>query len=114
MAECSVKPTEDKKNFISSTLIIEFKGAFMTVPLHVSDQPYTCCDVPQGTTRTRTATFVGDVVSGTFVVWRVLGFGNRPSPLSLCTGGILRDEVHPVPGNDHEQHIGQIQEPSVR
>ena len=114
MAGCSVRPEDNKKNFISATLILDFKDAFMTVPLHRSEQPYNCCEVPEGITRTRQTAFEGEVASGTFVVWRVLGFGGRPNPHPLCTGGIFRHEIHPVPCLYHEQHIRNNQKPGVR
>ena len=68
-------------NMMVATLIIDFRNAFMTMALHESELPYNCCEVKQGLSRNRKPLYEGEPHSGTFVVWRVLGFGGRPNPL---------------------------------
>ena len=62
-------------------LVIDYKHAFMTIPLHPAEQPYMCSSVPEGLSRSRPALDEEEVQEGTFIVWRVLGFGGKPSPL---------------------------------
>ena len=47
-------------------------------------QPFNCCHVRQGLTRTRAEAYEGEPRQGTFVVWQVLGFGGRPNPLMFA------------------------------
>ena len=46
-------------------LVLDLEDAFMTVPLHVDEQPFNCAEVPG----------IG------FIVWQVLGFGGKANPL---------------------------------
>ena len=57
-----------------ATLIMDFKDAFMSIPLLEAERRFCCAAVPQGISSKTTA-------SGTFVVWKVLGFGGRSFPL---------------------------------
>ena len=64
-----------------STLVLDFKDAFMSIPLHEAERRYCCAEVPQGLERRRTEISPGEPLSGNFVSWRVLGFGGRSFPL---------------------------------
>ena len=64
-----------------SVMIIDFKHAFMTLPLAEAEQRYHCSFIPEGVRRRRPPLDESEPDRGTFVVWRVLGFGGKPSPL---------------------------------
>ena len=53
----------------------------MTVPLHPKERPHSASVVPQGITRSRASLYDGEPLSGTILVWRVLGFGGHSNPL---------------------------------
>ena len=64
-----------------SILVLDFKHAFMTVPANPGEQRYNCCMVEQPLQRNRPPLDPGEPAGGTFIAWRVLGFGGRPYPL---------------------------------
>ena len=66
---------------IMAILILDFKDAFMTIPLHDAERRFNCCAVPEGISRSREPVYEAEPEHGDVVVWRVLGFGGRPSPL---------------------------------
>ena len=68
-------------DMVVATLIIDFRNAFMSIPLAEDERAFNCCEVKQGLTRRRQTVYRGEPHKGTFVVWRVLGFGGRPNPL---------------------------------
>ena len=61
--------------------ILDFKHAFMTIPLAREEMPYNTSVVPGRITRTRTALDSAEPTSGELLVWRVLGFGGHANPL---------------------------------
>ena len=63
------------------TLVLDFKDAFMSVPLHRGEQRFNCANAGFRVQRTRRALIDDEPSEGTFVVWRTLGFGGRPNPL---------------------------------
>ena len=63
------------------TLVLDFSHAFMTVPLHAKERPHAASVVPSGITRSRSRVYAGEPLSGTILVWRVLGFGGHSNPL---------------------------------
>ena len=77
-------------------MIIDYKNAFMTVPLHPEEWPYNCSVAPQGVTRSRKPLDHGEPQTGSFVVWRVLGFGGKLNPLlysRIATVAALRTGI---------------------
>ena len=62
-------------------MVLDFANAFMQIPLAQEEMKYNCASVPQGLSRTRSPLDEAEPASGSFVVWRVLGFGGRPNPL---------------------------------
>ena len=62
-------------------LILDFKNAFMSIPLHPLEQHLNCTPVPAGVARGRQQLYEGEPVQGKFLVWRVLGFGGHANPL---------------------------------
>ena len=61
--------------------ILDFKHAFMTVPLAREEMPYNTSVVPGTITRSRPALDSSEPSSGELLVWRVLGFGGHANPL---------------------------------
>ena len=61
--------------------VLDFKHAFMTVPLASEEMPYNTSVVPQGIRRSRAGLDETEPESGKFLVWRVLGFGGHANPL---------------------------------
>ena len=66
---------------IVATLILDFKDAFMSIPLHEDEQPYNCTVLPGGVKLGRDPLDKNEVSEGSCIVWRVLGFGGKPNPL---------------------------------
>ena len=64
-----------------ATLIMDFKDAFMSIPLLAEERRFCCASVPQGLERRRQGISTAEPPTGNFVVWRVLGFGGRSFPL---------------------------------
>ena len=64
-----------------SVLIIDFKNAFLSVPLHASERRFNCARIPEGISRGREPMDDDEPLEGKFVVWQVLGFGGKPNPL---------------------------------
>ena len=64
-----------------SVLVLDFRNAFMSVPLATTERRFNCAEVPEGLQRQRPKLDDEEVDEGTFVLWRVLGFGGRPNPL---------------------------------
>ena len=64
-----------------AVLIIDFKDAFMSIPLADCERKFNCANVPKGLIRQRAALDATEPSEGTCVVWRVLGFGGKPNPL---------------------------------
>ena len=64
-----------------SILVLDFRNAFMSIPLASTERRFNCAEVPEGLIRRRPKLDEEEVDEGTFVLWRVLGFGGRPNPL---------------------------------
>ena len=62
-------------------LVLDFKDAFMSIPLADAEKPYNCAVIPEGITRDRPQLDSGEPQHGTCIVWNVLGFGGKPNPL---------------------------------
>ena len=69
---------EDEQVF---TLVLDFKDAFMSIPLHEDERRFNCAHTGFQLSRTRTSIYDGEPERGGFVVWRTLCFGGRPNPL---------------------------------
>merc|ERR1712085_77085 len=63
------------------TLVLDFKDAFMSIPLHDDERRFNCANTGFELSRSRSSIYDGELVLGSFVVWRTLGFGGRPNPL---------------------------------
>ena len=62
--------------------VIDFQNAFMTLPLHPSEQPFNCSVAPHLVHRRRDRLHPTEPDVGSFLVWRVLGFGGHSNPLT--------------------------------
>ena len=78
LAALAKSKTESEELF---TLVLDFKDAFMSIPLHRDEQRFNCANAGFVVKRSRPSLFEGEPIEGTFVVWRTLGFGGRPNPL---------------------------------
>ena len=58
-----------------ATLVLDFRDAFNSVPLHPSERRFNCARSGGRVSRTRPPLYEGEPSSGSFVVWQVLGFG---------------------------------------
>ena len=63
------------------TMVLDFKDAFMSIPLDKSERRFNCARAGFEVNRKRDAKYQNEPAKGTFVVWQVLGFGGRPNPL---------------------------------
>ena len=63
-------------------LILDFKNAFMTLPLARAEMGYNASIIPEQITRQRKALFPQECTRGRVLLWRVLGFGGHSNPLS--------------------------------
>ena len=63
------------------TLVLDFKDAFMSIPLHPAEWRFNCANTGFDLERKRDPLHADEPRVGRFVVWRVLGFGGRPNPL---------------------------------
>ena len=62
MSWCALrkKRKNQKKRMCCATLIIDYKDAFMTIPLHKNEQPFNCCQLPEGIRRDRAEAYHGE------------------------------------------------------
>ena len=63
--------SELKPGAVLASMVLDFKNAFMQVPLVAEEMPYNCASVAQGINRTRAAFDDQEPDSGSFVVWQV-------------------------------------------
>ena len=61
--------------------VLDFKHAFMTVPLAQEEMAFNASVVPGGISRSRKALDDDEAESGEVLLWRVLGFGGHANPL---------------------------------
>ena len=78
MARLSAHP---KKMEDVRILILDFKDAFMSIPLNDKEKVYNCATLPEEISRKRGPLDEDEPLSGRCVVWNVLGFGGKPNPL---------------------------------
>ena len=62
--------------------VVDFKNAFMTLPLHPTEQAFNTSVAPHLVRRQRDPLYPDEPEVGTFLVWRVLGFGGHSNPLT--------------------------------
>ena len=62
-------------------MILDFKRAFMSVPVAGSERRFNCCLSEVPIKRKRRALDPDEPRQGCFIVWHVLGFGGRTYPL---------------------------------
>ena len=65
----------------TQVLVLDYQHAFMSVPLAYEELRFNCSAVPNGVARSRKSSYPGEPEKGTFVIWRVLGFGGHAGPL---------------------------------
>ena len=70
-------------------LILDFKDACMSIPLHADVQPFNCTRLTQTIERGREPLDKNEPAEGNFILWRVLGFGGKPNPPRLLEGGFV-------------------------
>ena len=63
------------------TYTTDFAHAFMTVPAAPDESRFNCCVIEEPMVRERAALDPDEPLSGSFIVWLVLGFGGRAYPL---------------------------------
>ena len=68
-------------DYCIQSMVLDFKDAFMGIPLAALERPFNAAELPQPIRRNRPELFEGEAAAGTVIVWRVLGFGGRPNPL---------------------------------
>ena len=108
------------ESHVIKTLVLDFKNAFMSLPLHQSERRFNCANIPEGVTRTRPPLGPDEPSYGTFVVWQVLGFGGRPNPLlfgrvasvAMRTGQALFD-ASPKSTREHARGQLYVDDPAV-
>ena len=61
--------------------VLDFKHAFMTIPLSEAEMAFNASIVPDSISRTRKKLDESEPTSGTILLWRVLGFGGHANPL---------------------------------
>ena len=69
--------------------VLDFKHAFMTVPLAREEMPYNTSVVPESLTRTRPPLDDVEPTTGTALVWRVLGGWRACQPIGICTHSLF-------------------------
>ena len=79
-ASATAGQTVDWRKWVE-TLILDFRRAFMTVPVAPGERRYNCCLSEAPVQRTRQPLDPSEPQQGTFIVWNVLGFGGRAYPL---------------------------------
>lgn len=67
------------------TTTLDFKDAFMSIPLDHEGRQYNCIRVAGGVRRRRHPLRPDEPETGTVVVWRVFGFDGRPGQAHWCT-----------------------------
>ena len=74
------------------TMVLDFRDAFMTVPLAEVERPFNCCEIEVPLRRSRPPAYEGEPEVGTIIAWQVLGFGGKANPLvySRCAGFAAR------------------------
>ena len=70
-------------------LILDFSNAFMSIPANAGEARFNCCLVESAIRRDRAPLDDDEPLQGTFVVWRVLGFGGSAYPLLYARGTLL-------------------------
>jgi len=75
------------------TLVLDFKDAFMSIPLHPDEQRFNCACTGFVLQRSRPALYANEPQSGGFVVWRTLGFGGPTKSFGHLEGGFVRRTV---------------------
>ena len=66
---------------IMKVMVLDFKDAFMSIPLCDSEKPYNCAVMKEEILRKREALDNDEPEKGKCIVWNVLGFGGKPNPL---------------------------------
>ena len=89
---------------------LDFANAFMTVPLAPEEQPFMCTEVEYPVRRGRGPVRPGEPASGTYLVWRVLGFGGRSNPLvySRVVGLVARISQALLPPGHGMCHLAEL------
>ena len=78
MARLSVNPSPRED---LSVLILDYKDAFMSIPLDAREMKYNCSVLSEPIQREREEIYEGEPLEGKCIMWNVLGFGGKPNPL---------------------------------
>jgi hypothetical protein len=79
--DLAIMAASKKEDEEVSTLILDYKDAFMSIPLAEDERRFNCASTEFALPRGRDALYPNEPDVGGFVVWRVLGFGGKPNPL---------------------------------
>ena len=80
--DLAVLADEASSDEVVETLILDFKDAFMSIPIRSEERRFNCANTEFDLKRNRDALYADEPSTGRFVVWRVLGFGGKPNPWS--------------------------------
>ena len=64
-----------------SYMVLDLKDAFMSIGLHPMERPFNTCEVERDLHLRRPRLHEREPDVGKLLVWSVLGFGGKPSPL---------------------------------
>ena len=87
--DLAVLADEAVSDEVVETLILDFKDAFMSIPIRTEERRFNCANTEFDLTRNREALYADEPSTGRFVVWRVLGFGGKPNPLVFARAASL-------------------------
>ena len=65
---------------VLGVFVIDYKNAFMTLPLAKAEMAFNTTATPHQVRRSRPPLLPDEPVAGGFLVWRVLGFGGTQIP----------------------------------
>ena len=69
------------KGSVVEVMVLDFKDAFMSIPLDDREKKYNCGVLPENICRKREGLDEEEPEAGACIVWNVLGFGGKPNPL---------------------------------
>jgi len=76
---CSTSSADSRS--MLQTMVLDFKDAFMSIPLDKREWSVNCCQLSDDIVLKRRPLIESEPRRGRFVLWTVLGFGGKPNPL---------------------------------